>query len=122
MSRWKIWYCDGSTFSSADGQPSDAPCKDVACINVEDGRCGRRRLRMMDWYRWDEDAGRWFECEQFDVLLHLTRHGTVTAKRGAYMPEKEFEKLLIASHEDTFVPTVSPKDPPHEAWKKVKGE
>ena len=116
--KWKIWFTDGSSFDSSDGHPEQAPCKDVALMHVEDGRCGRRVLKFMDWYRWDNRAKRWFEGTEFDVLLHLTRNGYVVARRGGYMPEAEFQKILIEAHEDDFIPAISPGEPPHIAWKK----
>ena len=118
--KWKIFYADGTTFDSGQGTPQDAPAKDVGVLVQEDGRCGRRILKFMDWFRWDVSAGRWFDCEQFDVLFYLTRHGTVTALRGQYMPEAKFQKILIAAHDDDFIKAISPGEPAHPAWKKEK--
>ena len=38
-SEWKIWYGDGSTFSSENGLPGDAPTTDVQAI--AERRAGR---------------------------------------------------------------------------------
>ena len=115
--RWKIYFVDGDTFSSEDGSPNEAPLKGVAVITVEDGRCGRRVLKYCDWYRYDHDYDRWFDCTEFDVLLHLTRHGSVVARRGQYMADDAFEKILIAAHDDPFIKAFSPDEPPHPAWR-----
>ena len=43
MLAWRIYYGDGSTFSSADGAPSDAPSTNVQAIALEaDPTIGRR--------------------------------------------------------------------------------
>lgn len=115
--RWKIFYTDGSTFSSADGNPSEVAIKPVAIIHTEDGRCGRRVLKLMDWYRFDEEAGRWFDCDAYSILLELARKGRIIALCGQYQTEAEFQEILIASHNDEFVPRISPNEPPHPAWK-----
>lgn len=115
--KWKIFFADGTTFDSDQGSPAEAPPKPVAVILTEDGRCGRRVLKLMDWYRWSEQDDRWYDCEAFDVLFALAEHGTVTARRGVYMLEAEFEKILISAHNDAFVPRVRPVEPPHPAWR-----
>lgn len=116
--RWKIYYTDSTTFSSDEGGPLDAPCKGVAVIIQEDGRCGRRILKFMDWYRWDSTYGRWFECEAFDVLRTIDRTGTVIARRGEYMSEAAFEKLAITAYDDKFIEAVSPDTPAHPVWRR----
>ncbi len=117
MLRWKIFYSDGTVFSSDEGPPEDAPSRSVAVIAQEDGHWGRRLLKLTDWYRFDAAADRWFDCDAFDVLFALSRQGAVIARRGEYMPEAVFERVLIAAHEDTFVPAVTPSGSPHEAWR-----
>lgn len=117
MARWKIWYSDGTTFDSDQGSPVDAPAKGVALVQTEDGRCGRRNLKMQDWYRWCPRSDRWFDGDAYTLLREHQRHGTVTALPGEYMRDDDFEKILIAAHEDDFVSRVSPDTPPHEAWR-----
>lgn len=116
--RWKLFFTDWDTFSSADGLPAEAPCKTVQIIVQEDGRCGRRILKFMDWYRWSDEHDRWFECEQYDVLFHLAMHGSIIARKGEYMAEAAFQDILVRAYEDPFIRPVSPADPPHPAWKK----
>jgi len=116
MRRWKIFYCDGTTFDSSQGEPNDAPCREVAVIHTEDGRCGRRLLYGSDWYRW-MDEGIWAKGESFDMLFALANNGHVIARKGGYQTEAEFEKNLIRAHQDDFVPRISPDEPAHPAWK-----
>lgn len=119
MKKWKIFYTDGDTFDSSQGGPEESFCeKPVAVIVQEDGRCGRRILKFMDWYRWSSEHERWFDCEQFDVLQALCKQKSVIARRGEYMAEEAFQKILIAAHDDPFIKAVSPSEPPHPAWRK----
>ena len=113
-SKWKIYYCDGSVFSDEDGEPEDAPCLLVAVIVVQDGRKGRRFMHGTDWYRWQED--RWMECREFDILSEVATKGSVIARRGGYMREGDFEKILISAHEDPYI-EVQSAPPAHPAWK-----
>jgi hypothetical protein len=114
--KWKIYYTDGSTFDSTQGEPNDAPCKGVAIVVSQDGRCGRRFMHGHDWYRWLPEYDRWGECREFDVLREVAVHGTVIARCGEYQGESEFEKILISAHEDNFIAAITPKKPPHPAW------
>lgn len=117
--RWKIWYSDGSTFSDADGTPDEAPKSGVQVIHVADGRCGRRVLKLVDYYVWAPSLSRWLDCvDSASAILRMSREAWSIILRGEYLLEADFEKILIASHEDNYIPSVSPGDPPHEAWRK----
>ena len=124
MRKWKIFFCDGTTATSDDGTPQEVLKKNkgkrIAIINMEDGRCGRRRLRETDVYRWDEEADRWFNCNESDIWLQIYEKGYVIARQGGYLTDDAYQEILIASHEDTFVPAISPKEPAHVAWHEEK--
>lgn len=115
---WKVFYSDGSTFSDRDGGPSEAPKSGVQVVHVEDGRCGRRVLKLVDYYVWSPTLTRWIDCADApSVLLRASREPWVVVLYGEYLREAEFEKILIAAHEDDYVPAVSPSEPPHPAWR-----
>jgi hypothetical protein len=51
MALWRIWYSDGSTFSSENGEPSEAPREGVQAI--AERRDGRRLVWVYgDVYGW----------------------------------------------------------------------
>ena len=58
--RWRIWYSDGSTFSSADGTWEEAPGRDVQIILFHDPDRGwtlrhGANTRKGDFFRMDPD-------------------------------------------------------------------
>lgn len=116
MSRWKIFYADGSTFDSRQGEPVDAPNQTVAVIVVEDGIHNKRILKGADWFRWDDRDGRWYDCDAFSVLLVLADRGSIVARRGEYLPELKYQDILIAAYNDRFIEPVSPESV-HPAWR-----
>jgi hypothetical protein len=87
---WKIFYTDGDTFAADQGRPDEAPCKPVALILQCAGRKGWRIMEGTDWYRWYEDANRWAEAKEFDILYELATKGYVMARRGGYMAEDDY--------------------------------
>lgn len=118
MPEWVIYYSDGSRITSDDCEPFAAPKQGVQVILVRDGRCGRRVLRMAEYYVWSPTLGRWLDC--FDtaaVILRAVQEPHVTVLRGEYLREPDFERILISAHNDPDLPAVSPGSPPHRAWK-----
>lgn len=118
--RWKIFYCDGTSFSSDDGQPWESPNKRVAITHTEDGRCGRRTLKFLNYVLWSPTDDRWYEMnDAADVLLRASIEPFLVVRFGLYMPEEDFEGVLIASDNDEFVPRISPDKPAHPAWSRA---
>jgi len=82
VTRWKIWYLDGSTFSSEDGKPEAAP---DGIEVIAERRDGRTLLHTGgEHYRWDgngwsavpilpdiKKSGRLMKVEDFKVLKAL---------------------------------------------------
>ena len=50
---WRIYYTDGSTFDSDDGEPEDAPCWGIAAISQKDADAGRCGVAGVDFYWWE---------------------------------------------------------------------
>jgi len=57
MNSWKIWYDDGSTFSSEDGNPEDAPIDGVQAILQWLHYGNYEIIPSSDYYWWLDD--RW---------------------------------------------------------------
>jgi hypothetical protein len=55
MAEWIIFYDDGTSFSSEDGDPGDAPRSGVQVIVVKDISCGRYCLAEQNFYCWEYD-------------------------------------------------------------------
>ena len=97
MEQWRIYYGDGSTFSDAEGAPSDAPALDVQVIAQAAGiAIGRRTVSRYDYY-WCE-AGEWYGGDLFGLYDFLMRSGLV--KFGRAMPSAAFEAILTRAVTD----------------------
>ena len=53
---WKIWYSDGSTFSSEDGAWEDAPAWDAQVILFQHPEAGWAMRHNSDYFRLAEDG------------------------------------------------------------------
>lgn len=116
--RWKIFYANGSTFSDQDGKPQDAPKRGVQIVHVEDGRCGRRVLKYGDYYVWSPTLGRWVEALDATAVIQRAHiEPWLVILFGEYLLEADFQRILIAAHEDDYIKPVSPSEPPHVAWR-----
>lgn len=71
---WRIYYEDGSTFSSEQGSPFDAPRTGVQVIVHEDGD-GLSLMSQSDFYYWEPERSDWgwSYCDQYTLVLHLQR-------------------------------------------------
>ena len=117
MSRWKIWYADGTTFDSSQGQPTDAPKTGAVVCIVEDGRFNRRKLYLQDYYVYSPTLDLWLmQNDAAGVIMRAVREPYIVVVAGCYMREKDFEQILIAADNDEFI-KAQPAEPPHPAWK-----
>lgn len=72
---WRVWYDDGSTFSSSDGLPDDAPVDGVQII-MDYPSIGPRIVHQgMDYYWWMGDC--WASGNINDLGLHLRKRPPV---------------------------------------------
>ena len=111
---WKVYYSDGSTFT---GRPEDAPKQGVQVILVKNERVGRRVLKFCDYYVYSPTLQRWLDCaDAASVIVRALKEPSVTVLAGEYLNEEDFEKILIAAHNDVDLPPHS-GPPPHEAWR-----
>ena len=100
---WKIYYGDGSTFSSADGPPQAAPGYNVQCVAVRDEKVGRQVLHGGDFYIYRD--GVWYCCDQFGMFDQLIEMGVL--KTGRALSRKEYEAVLTRATEDPALPRKS---------------
>lgn len=98
MRPWKIFYGDGSTFSSEDGPPSEAPPFNVQAIaQAADIVIGRKVVSGKDYYWWENtaDGGEWFGSTDPAALWdYLARHCPSIVKFSRILPRLEFEAIL----------------------------
>lgn len=68
MIQWRIYYADGSTFDSSQGEPWEAPATRVLIILVRDPDAsgGVTRVQDGEYYTWKNQ--RWYAAT-FDALM-----------------------------------------------------
>lgn len=106
MLSWRIYYDDGSTYDSAQGEPHEAPGLGVQAVVQVDERVGRVILTRFDWYYYRYDLGEWWASDYFGLLDQLTsdterRVGAVRSGRNA---ASYHEVMLRAQSDPDFPP------------------
>jgi hypothetical protein len=101
MPRFKIYYTDGSTFSSDDGEPWQAPGLSVQIIRQYHARADFL-THGKPFYIWK--GGRWVEVEnQFDLWQYWFVSKTVEPKAclaGETIEEDRFTELYLRAKND----------------------
>lgn len=70
---WRIYYGDGTTFTSEEGTPSDAPALDVQAIVTRTNADRRNVVSVHGWdYYWRLD-GEWWGGDLFGLFDALLR-------------------------------------------------
>jgi len=77
MPLWRIFYDDGSTFSSDDGAPHEAPPTGFICAVGRDESGRRYIMHGWDFYRFDEASGQWWGHDVFGVVDWAIQSGHV---------------------------------------------
>lgn len=111
MTDWIIYYSDGSSFSSDDGGPGDAPRDGVQVIvNRDEGRCGRLFWHGSDFYCWQE--GEWVprnnDAGLFDYLRQPGTEKIVLQGRG--IRYQAFIDIYNRAVEDKRLPQKDARD------------
>lgn len=87
---WKIFYGDGSSYSSDDGTPERAPSYNVQAIVFADKKVGRLILRGGDFYIHREDG--WVSVDNFgmlDQMMHVFK--MLDRKSGKWWVQRDGE-------------------------------
>lgn len=101
---WKIYYGDGSTFSSDDGSREEAPARGVQVIIQDDSDIVWTTETGGDYYVWRD--GRWWAVDQFGLYDFLIESGLVKFGRTITTPEFQdvFEQARKEAHKGGFKP------------------
>lgn len=113
MADWIIWYDDGSSFSSDDGAPHEAPRDGVQVITAADDACGRLLWHSADYYCWQD--GEWVMHNLIGLMDYLRQPGVEKiVLQGRGIAYQRFRSVYRAADEDTRLPTkfaLSPREP-----------
>lgn len=99
VTKWKIWYDDGTTFSSADGTPSQAPLDGIVGIVEWHDDKAQRPYWGSDFYHWTGDG--WRAGNQADLERWL-RGFCKEVKYGRWIPQTLWDKIISVIKHDAF--------------------
>ena len=92
---WKLWYEDGSTFSSEEGEPWESPVLGV-CLLAQPKVRSVDILASRDYLIYREDVGHWMEVDiagLFDQQQNSARHITCFRMTRLLPSRDDFAKL-----------------------------
>jgi hypothetical protein len=100
MLRWRIYYSDGSAYSSTE-PVEGAPCDGVIAIAQADEDVGREVLHMKDFYYFE---GRWFGCDRYGLEDYLRRPGWKKIVAGRNTTHRNYSALFERACTDPDLP------------------
>lgn len=100
---WRAFYADGSTFSSLEGSPADAPSDGFICAVGYDEGGKRYIMHSCNWYCWHKDQ--WWPFHTEDGLFnHLRKYGVYAFKTGETVTRTEFQRIMEEANQDPDFP------------------
>lgn len=108
---WRVFYADGSTYSSNDGGPYDAPAIGVQVIAYSVPDVGRYILAKCDFYWWDAGRACWFGGDQSGFYQYMFGKGPKRVLFGATVTNEEYQHCLKLALADPGFPEKSARRP-----------
>lgn len=105
--QWRIWYGDGTTFSSAEGSPYYAPRQNVQVIAGADPLVGRYMAAARDAYWWDISAQRWFGGDRWGEWDYMCQLGPRVVLYGRTVSDDAYNACIAAALADPDFPKKS---------------
>lgn len=103
MTNWVIFYDDGSSFSSDDGGPGDAPRDGVQVVSIANDRVGRVHWHQRDYYCWHDNE--WISRDIHGVMDYLRQPGIEKiVLQGRAIAYRRFVAVLELARYDTRLP------------------
>lgn len=99
---WRIYYADGSTYSSEDGPPESAPGLEVQAIAQTDEATGHSVISNRDFYWWDSEYQEWAGGDLLSLAQWLASTGV--AKVGSYVARSRYGDIIDAARHDSLMP------------------
>lgn len=107
---WRVYYADGSTFSSVDGNPHDAPFFGIIAVCQPCPDVGLETLHAFDWYFYM--LGRWNGAVGHDALIdHVTAYAPdlEAVVVGRQVPRAQYQEIMRKALHDPDFPRKSGK-------------
>ena len=94
---WRIWYADGTTFGSVDGDPVDAPGQGVVLVSqfLNGDRLNVAAPRVEsgdDWYIYQH--GRWYNTNLMGLTQACADRSVFVLKAGRWVPDEMFADCI----------------------------
>lgn len=97
---WKIYYADGSAFSSEDGSPQDAPGWGVQVIAVRDPAANGRCLLQGYAYYWMAEYGQFCGGDLAGLHDNFINLNASALKAGRSIESGLFKTIFDAAKTD----------------------
>jgi hypothetical protein len=94
MTRWRLYYWNGATYSSTEGAPEDTP-RDFVLAVTQPALERDKVIANAAYLMWRTDLGRWTRCGEDGLFDHLSLWAPqVTAvRKGIYLPTTEWRAV-----------------------------
>lgn len=102
MPAWRIYYSDGSSFSSDQGEPHEAPSEGFVCAVGYDEAARRYIMHGWDFYCWAENQ--WWGMDRMGLHDRLRRNAVYAYKEGRTVTRDQFSALMDRAHTDPDFP------------------
>ena len=104
---WIIYYDDGTTFSSQNGEPHEAPREGAQVLATRNGDVGRALWFGVDYFCWQD--GEWVPRNSVGLHHYLRQPGPVKiVVQGTGIAFERFKKILWrAASEENQLPEKS---------------
>lgn len=107
MSKWKIFYDDGSTYTDQDGAVESAPKRGVQGIVLADDMLGRRTEHGSDFYIHVPDRGFWRGVDHFGLFDYLIDPGFKVILFGRTLSDADYRCFWKLMLDDRYLPPKS---------------
>lgn len=104
MPDWRIYYDDGSTFDSSQGEPHEAPSTGFICAVGYDESGARYIMHGWDHYCWSIESSQWWGMDHMGVFDRLRRNLVYAYKEGRTVTKADFQAAMQRAHTDTDFP------------------
>lgn len=99
MIRWRIYYGDGTTFSSENGSAEAAPCGGVITVAWYDEDNRRHLAHGTDYYVFAGE-GRWYGCDAAGFWQYMGEPGFKVVKFGRMIGDGAFRAVMSKAMND----------------------
>ena len=102
---WCIYYADGTTFDSNDGEPHEAPSEFFLCALGYEQDGSRYIMHSWNYYRWDKETRVWWGFDRQGLHTRLRHNGEIYAyKEGYTVPKEIWSKTVSAANQHPDFP------------------